>query len=128
MRDQIDAARIAQRVVDELAGDAEAIGRRAAAKIRAACKTEPEREVTDALRLVIEGYIEAEILTTVRERLAALGSPVEEGDVVIRLGYAEAVQAVTAIVEAMDPERPATELETLSELREKFYRELGLSD
>lgn len=106
---------IEKQVINELAADAEVIGRRAALKIvRTDVRTEDALTVDGVAEIV-----EAEVRSS-----AGLEG---EGDVVIRLSYAEAVQAVTAIVEAMGPGRSASERDTLAELREKFFLALGIA-
>lgn len=96
--------------------DARAIGRRSAHKILAgftdAGISAPE---TSAM---IEGIVEAEVHSSLDQR--------REGEVIIRLTYAQAVQAVTAIREADGPERLSEERETLEELRQIFFLALGL--
>lgn len=118
--------RLIRRAINELAADAELIGRRTALRLLERWKSEVEALVIDDFRSVVSSFVAAEILTSMQERASGLTAPAEEAEIVIRLGYSEAVQAVTAIIEAMDPRRPATELDTLAELRTKFYCELGL--
>lgn len=97
--------------LDAIAGE---IGRRAALKILARHTDDPDPVAAE----VMAGIIEGEIRST-------WGTP-REGDVTLRFGYAEAVTAVTAIVEARSEGRSAAELDTLHELRRKFLLAIGL--
>lgn len=102
---------------DELEAEAEAIGRRAAIKL-----AHRYSEASSSL----DDFFDTVATTVEAEIRSANGTPTL-GDVVVRLSYGEAVQTVTAIVEATVEERSATEREILAELREKFFSALGIS-
>lgn len=103
---------------NDLEADAGAIGRRAAIKLA-------HRFGAVATRLEIPDFFDRVAETVEAEIRSAEGTP-RPGELVLRFTYAEAVQTVTAILEAMHEGRSATEEEILAELREKFFASLGI--
>lgn len=99
-----------------LEAEARAIGRRATHKILAAFgDTEWNAQTTFEL---ISEVIEAEVRST-------WGTPAE-GDVVVRLRYAEGVQALAAINEAIIGNPTETESQILGDAKRKFLLAIGL--
>ncbi len=66
------------------------------------------------------------IADTVEAEIRSSWGPPRQDDVMLRIGYGEAVQAVTAIVEATTTGLAPAELETLCGLRRKFLLAIGL--
>lgn len=120
-RGGIDPGALQERINDQidemgdlLDAEAGAIARRAALKILTL-----DSGTDDALTAEgIAEIIEAELRST-------FGTP-REGDVIVRLQYEEAVQTVTAVVEAQTGNRANGELETLAEIKRKFLLAIGL--
>jgi len=97
------------RYADLLEAEARAIGQRAAHKILTRDRWSLER---------LAETIEAEVRST-------WGTPAE-GDVIVRLRYAEGVQALAAIAEAIAGDRSETESQILGDARRKFLLAIGL--
>lgn len=115
----VDPSQLRERtptVRDILEAEAEAIGRRASAKILARFGDEGI-DLTEARKAMGE-IVEAEVRSS-------LGTP-EPGEIVVRFSYAEAVQAATAIVEADSEALAASERDILAILRQKFFSSIGI--
>lgn len=110
---------MSERRINRLEAEAEVIGRRSAIKLA-------HRFGAEATRLELPDFFDTVATFVEAEVRSANGTPVG-GDVVLRLNYGEAVQAVTAIVEAMGEGLSATEEEILAELRRKFFLALGIA-
>lgn len=102
---------------DAVMAEAVAIGRRATHKILTAF-ADAGWSAPETYKIVSD-IIEAEVRST-------WGTPTE-GDMILRFHYAEAVQVLAAVVEAMDEGRTRSELGTLSELRRKLLLAIGLA-
>ena len=102
---------------DVFEGEAQAIGRRAAAKLVA--KLGAEGLDLPETREAFAEIVEAEVRS-------AFGTPTP-GEVVVRLSYPEAVQVATAVVEASTPDRSASEGEILADLRGKLFSSIGIA-